>query len=54
MMAEINANLEDDRRTIERVINKILENSIFDWRLTILAAGEGKEDVKEATENLTE
>lgn len=54
MISEINATLDSDRQTIERVINNVLEHSVFNWKLSILAIGEGKEDVKEASENITE
>lgn len=52
MITELNGILENDRKIIERIINNILEHSIFEWRISILAIGEGQEDTKKASENI--
>lgn len=53
IIKELNVMYENDRETIEVVINQILENSIFDWRLSIKAIGEDKDELKEANDNIT-
>lgn len=53
LMNEINMMLEDDRDTFEGVFNSILDRSVFDWRLQVRPIGEGKEDVRDANENIT-
>lgn len=50
---ELNMMLEDTRETFENVINDILEHSRYDWRLQIRPIGEGKEDVAQASKNIT-
>lgn len=54
IIKELNVMYEDDRETIEGVINDILENSVFDWRLNIKAIGEDKAELQEANANITD
>lgn len=51
---EMNMSFESYRDVFETVINDILEDSEFDWRLEIPPLGAGREDVAEANENITE
>lgn len=53
LIKEINMLFEDIRETFENIINALLDQSVFEWRLSIRPIGEGKEDVAEANENLT-
>lgn len=53
IIKELNVMYENDRETIEGVINDILENSVFEWRLSIKAIGEDKDELKEANDNIT-
>ncbi len=52
LISELNNTLEDIRETFENVINKVLENSVYTWKLQIRPIGEGKEDVAEANKNI--
>lgn len=54
LIKELNIMFEDIRETFESVINSVLEDSTYDWKLLIRPIGEGKEDVAEANENITE
>lgn len=53
IIKELNVMYEDDRETIEGVINEILEHSTFTWRLDIKAIGEDKTEIQEANSNIT-
>lgn len=54
IIKELNVMYDNDRETIEGVINDILEHSIFDWRLEIKAIGEDKIELQQANENITD
>lgn len=54
LISEINMQLEDIRETFESVINNILENSIYTWRLELRPIGEDKENVAQASGNITQ
>lgn len=54
LIKELNVMFEDIRETLEGVINDILGHSAYGWLLSIRPIGEGKQDVADANENITE